>query len=367
MAALNWWGSAGGPTSEGASPALGLVNFSPWLGDSQSLSLSTPDALGFNSKAGISYVVTANTTGQGSPNLSVNYGLVVPYTVTPGGTILFTGNGGSVTINGQSGTGFNTDAFTITDAAVKFDANDAFKGATIQFSGAITRAIAAQGTVNTFEVSGWKGPGSLTAPSGSTSTVSASKSAGFVLTDTSLSATDGLNLTLSNINQANLTAATTKNSPLVIVNASAFQGNTALTTTGTGNAVLIGGKGSNTLANQGTGFTLMIAGGGQSTLTGNGRDILVGGTTNYDANTPANVKSLNAILGVWSSGAAYGARVAKLNGTTGTVLNSTTVHNNNKNDQLTDGLSQPVDSNWFLAFSGDQITGKPIETTTIIV
>ena len=57
---------------------------------------------------------------------------------------------------------------------------------------------------NAFTVSGWTGTGSLSAPAG-TGTVTASKSAGFTLSNTSLSSTDGMSLGLSGITTANLT------------------------------------------------------------------------------------------------------------------------------------------------------------------
>jgi len=57
---------------------------------------------------------------------------------------------------------------------------------------------------NAFTVSGWTGSGSLSAPAG-TGAVTASKSAGFTLTNTSLSSTHGMTLGLSGIATANLT------------------------------------------------------------------------------------------------------------------------------------------------------------------
>ena len=58
-------------------------------------------------------------------------------------------------------------------------------------------------------MTGGAGPVTLMAPAG-TGTVSASKRAGCVLTNTSLSSGDGMNLTLSGISTANLTTTTTK-------------------------------------------------------------------------------------------------------------------------------------------------------------
>ena len=58
---------------------------------------------------------------------------------------------------------------------------------------------------NTFTVSGWTGIGSLTDSAATGDTVTASKSAGFTLTNTVLSSTDGMTLGLSGITTANLT------------------------------------------------------------------------------------------------------------------------------------------------------------------
>ncbi len=333
-ATFDWWGSSGGPGSKGASTAVGLVADSPWLGDAKSVTLATPDSLGFASRSGDSYVVTPNTIG---PKLSVSLGGSPVGTVTPGGTIFFTGSAGSVTINGESGAGFSTDAFTITNAAVTFAAADAFGGASISFSGAVGRTIAAQGTANTFNVSGWTGTGTLTAPAG-TGTVIATKNSGYALSNTSLVA-GTMSLTLSGITSANLTdsgsgnnftvtgwtgtgtltgssdmitatestnttltntrltagnmslnlsgitkvkltaSAASVNTP-VIVDASAFTGTTSLTAGGTGNTILLGGSGSGgTLTNQGSGNDILIGGPGADTLTdsGTGHNILIGG------------------------------------------------------------------------------------------
>ena len=333
-ATLDWWGSSGGPGSSGASTAVGPVEDSPWLGDAKSLTLATADSLGFASAAGNSYVVTPNTTAH---NLGVSLGGNLVGTVTAGGTILFAGSAGRVTINGESGTGFNTDAFTISDAAVTFAAADAFSGASIQFKGDVGRTIAAKGTANSFNVSGWTGAGTLSAPAG-TGTVIATKNAAYTLSNTSLvagtmsltlsgitsanltdsgsghnftvtgwtgtgtltgssdsiSATESANTTLTNtsltagmmslhlsgITKANLTASAANQNTPVIVDASAFTGTTNLTAGGTGNAILLGGSGSGgTLTNQGSGNDILIGGLGADTLadSGTGHNILIGG------------------------------------------------------------------------------------------
>ena len=153
-ATFNWWGSSNGPSGAGAATATGNVLFSPWMGDAESLELTTPDALGFAtaSTAGNSYVVTPAPNGPsllisqvGNPNQ--------PWAVTPTGTVIFVGSGGTVTVNGQQG----TDDFTLTNAAITFTAADPFNGATIEFNGNIGREVDAKGTTNDFDVSSFSG------------------------------------------------------------------------------------------------------------------------------------------------------------------------------------------------------------------
>ena len=393
IATYDWWGSSSGPNSPGSSPVPpgNAVNFSPWLGDTQSLNLTTPDSLGFTSTGSNVYTVTPDPSGPmiqislaGNPN--------APWTVTPTGTVLFSGSGGKVTINGES----KTDAFTITNAAVTFTAGDVFKGAAIQFIGSVGREIDAKGTTNSFDVSGWTGSGTLTATeaAGTVSTIVATKSAGYTLTNTSLSSTDGMNLSLRGMTTANLTANTASGNPTVIVDASAFTGTTNLTAGGAGNAILygggsagkastlslnntatgndilIGGPGANTLTDNGTGKNILIGGGGPNRITGNGNDILLTGVTVYNANSAANIAALDAILAEWSSTDAYGVRISKiLNGiTVGSntyALNHTTVHSNHQSNTVSDGPTQSQFQNWFIVNSSDAVTQKD-ETVTII-
>ncbi len=386
-ATYNWWGSSGGPASPGGSPARGNINFSPWLGDSQSLNLTTPDSLGFNSTGSDSYTVTPIASG---PILQVSLANA-SWSVTPAGTVVFTGNGGGVTISGES----KTNAFTLTNAAVTFAAGDVFNGATIQFNGSIGREIDAKGRINSFDVSGFTGAATLTAPSaGTVSTVLATKNAGYTLTNTSLSSTDGMNLTLRGMTTANLTANTSSGKPTVIVDASAFSGVTNLTaggagnailygggsqgkantltlnSTATGNDILIGGPGANTLTDDGSGKNILIGGGGPNTITGNGNDILLTGVTVYNANSAANIAALDAILAEWSSTDAYGVRISKITngitvGSNTYGLNRNTVHSNRQSNTVSDGPMQSEYQNWFIVNSSDAVTQKD-ETVTVI-
>ena len=203
-------------------------------------------------------------------------------------------------------------------------------GMSLGLSGITTANLAATSAGKTFTVSGWTGSGSLTDTA--TGIVTASKNAGFTLTNTSLSSTDGMTLALSGITTANLTATATSGSPSYIVDASAFTGVTNLTAggtvnailfggsangstlsaTGSGNDVLIGGSGKDTLTDTGTGYNILIGGPGVDTITGNGNDILISGTTSYDSNTSANIAALDAILAEWSSSDSYSLRISKI-------------------------------------------------------
>ena len=325
---------------------------------------------------------------------------------------MFIGDGGSVTVIGESGPLLDANAFTINNAAVTFGASDAFNGAKVQFIGNSTRTIEAKGTLNSFDVSAWTGPGTLTDPAdtGTVTTISATKSfghttnntpTGFTLTNSSLKSTDGLALTLSGgFNIANLTTLATSTDPKdhVIVDASAFSGVTDLTVDGPGNAilfgggspkasvstltargsheVLIGGPGKNTLFDSGIGSNILIGGGGASatnpgnTITGNGKDILISGTTTYGVNNPANIVALDAILAEWSSSDSYAVRISKIStgitvGTNTYALNSTTVKSNGFGNTVSDG-TQPNQQNWFIITAKDTVTAVGTEKTTTI-
>ena len=389
-ATFNWWGSSNGPSGSGAATAVGNVNFSPWVGDTASLDLATPDALGFtigSTGANSFYTVTPFPNG---PSLRITQlgNSNPPWTVTPTGTVIFVGSG-IATVNGQPG----VDAFTLTNGAITFAAADIFKGATIQFSGKVGREIDAKGTTNSFDVSAFTGTATLIAPTaaGTVSTVVASKTASETLTNTSLTSTDGMKLTLRGITTANVTAMTASGNPTVVVDSSAFTGVANLTAggtgkailfgggsvgktggtllaTGSGNNVLIGGPGANTLSDQSTGLNILIGGGGPNTITGNGNDILISGTTSYNSNTSANILALDAILAEWSSTDAYATRISKISTgmtTGGYALNASTVKSNGQVNTVRDGL-QPNQQNWFIITRNDVVTAKGTETQTTI-
>ena len=385
-AMLNWWGSAFGPTGTGASTTAGGVKFSPWLGDTASLTLPTPEALGFDGSG--RYVVTPNPDGH-NPNLSITpFGSQTPrWTVTPTGTIFFAvsaGSAGGVMINGEPG----TDAFKMvinppdpagSSGAVYFVAKDAFAGAKVVLKGNVGVEVNAKGTANSFDVSAWAGAATLAAPAG-TGTLSASTIGGYTLTNTSLASTDGMKLMLTagQMTTANLTTLPTNGSPRVVVDASAFTGVTNLTAGGTGNAILYGGRGAstlkatgsgndiliggtvgpNTLSDTGTGFNILIGEGGKApnTITGNGNDILISGRTNYDSKTDANIAALDAILAAWASSvnqpSDYTAKVNKIMsgitvGSNTYALNASTVKWNGQDNTINNG-NKPTPYNWLL-------------------
>ena len=86
-----------------------------------------------------------------------------------------------------------------------------------------------------------------------------------------------------------------------------------LTAAGSGNDILIGDAGHDTLVDSGTGHNILIgAGAGGNTVTGNGNDILIGGTTNFDSNTPGNIVALDTILAEWTSNTSYPKRITAI-------------------------------------------------------
>ncbi len=281
-----------------------------------------------------------------------------------------TAGGNTFTVGGWTGSGTLTDSASIPDAVTASKsasftlANTSLSstdGMALGLSGVATANLAATSASKTFTVSAWTGNGSLTDTA--TGVVTASKSAGFTLTNTTLSSTDGMMLGLTGITTANLTTTATSGSPSYVVDASAFTGITALTAggtvnailfggsasgstlsaTGSGNDVLIGGAGKNTLTDTGTGSNILIGGPGADTITGNGNDILISGTTNYDSNTSANIAALDAILAEWSSSDSYSLRISMIMSGVGPdgmyALNSSTCQTDGVANTVSDGAS----------------------------
>ena len=116
--------------------------------------------------------------------------------------------------------------------------------------------------------------------------------------------------------------------------------------TGVGPSVVLGGAGDDHIDGHG-GLNVLLGGIGADLIqAGRLGDILVHGTTDYDANDAA----LKMILAEWNSPVdSYFARVEKL----GLWLNDSTVHDDENEDHLvgTEGLD------WFFAGLGDQVSG----------
>jgi Ca2+-binding RTX toxin-like protein len=138
-------------------------------------------------------------------------------------------------------------------------------------------------------------------------------------------------------------------------------GNDTLDASGsTANNVLAGGAGNETLLG-GSGRDLLIGGTGADTLrAGSGGAILIGGTTDYDANIPA----LLAIMREWGrTDVDYNTRLKHLQGSLSGGLNGSyrltksTVHDNNTIDNLYGGAGL----DWFFVGNGknkDRVFGQ---------
>ena len=123
---------------------------------------------------------------------------------------------------------------------------------------------------------------------------------------------------------------------------------------GSGPTVEVGGTGKSFLEG-GQGRNLLIAGQGNGHLKGHGQgDILIGGSTDFDANEGA----LSAIMAEWASANSYATRVNNLRtggGANGAfTLDSASVID----DGLTDLLRGDGGLDWFLFGSGDKVKDR---------
>jgi len=307
-----------------------------------------------------------------------------------------TTGGNTFTVGAWTGNGSLTDSasakdtvaasksagYTLTDTSLS-----STDGMALGLSGITTANLAATSNGKTFTINGWTGGGSLSDTANGI--VTASKSAGFTLTDAALTSTDGMTLGLSGFKTANLTTTAASGSPSYIVDSSAFTGVTNLTAggtvnavlfggsangstlsaTGSGNNILIGGSGKDTLTDTGTGYNILIGGAGVDTLTGNGSDILISGTTNYDSNTSANIAALDAVLAEWSSSDSCSTRINNIMNGVGPgntdALNSSTCQSDGKPNTVSDGAA-PTENNWFIVNTKDNVTKQSNETETIV-
>jgi hypothetical protein len=187
-----------------------------------------------------------------------------------------TGGGGSDTIIANKA-GVTNDAFTLTNAALATG-----DGMSLALN-AVGAANLTGGTGNdTFTVSGWTGGGTLTGGGGSDS-VTATKDRDFSLSNTALTASDGLNLTLGGVRAAGLTGGSGNNNFAV--------GNW------TGSATLTGGGGSDSVsATKDADFTLT----NQSLTTpADGMSLALNaiGTANLTGGSSANTFDVSAWTG----------------------------------------------------------------------
>jgi hypothetical protein len=141
-------------------------------------------------------------------------------------------------------------------------------------------------------------------------------------------------------------------------------GGNRLTGNSQGN-ILVGGTGADTIQG-GTGRSLLIGDQGADQITGGsgglpaGGDILIGGTTVYDALTAANEIALMALLAEWQSADSYAARFRKINtGLPGgyRLTYGTTVNDDGAANNLTAASSGPSTPalDWFFAGALDTL------------
>ncbi|QDU28395.1 Bifunctional hemolysin/adenylate cyclase precursor [Anatilimnocola aggregata] len=204
----------------------------------------------------------------------------------------------------------------------------------VVLSGITVADLIAGPTGATFDITAWTGTGSLTGNGGFVS-VAAVRNANFTLTDSHLSISDGTSFNLQGITVAELEGGAGNN----VMDASGFSGTAVLNGLG-GNDILFGGSGDDWLTG-GTSDDIVVGNAGNDTLVGNaGRDLLIGGTgadngeadlippgidggggddlliagtTSYDA----NIAALTAIMAEWTSGNNYATRVNNLRQGTG--------------------------------------------------
>jgi hypothetical protein len=217
--------------------------------------------------------------------LSSTDGMVLSLKGIPKANLTDSGGGNSFTVSGWTGSGALTDTAATADTVTASKkagytlsnaALSSTDGMVLSLKGITKANLTDTGGGNIFTVNGWTGTGSLT---GTTDTVTATESTTIKLTNSNLTA-GTMSLNLLGITSANLTASATSGNPTVIIDASGFTGTTSLTASGTGNAILLGGSGNGSkLTATGSGDDILIGGPGTDTLTdlGTGRSILIGG------------------------------------------------------------------------------------------
>ncbi len=211
----------------GASPASNTFTVSGWTGTG---SLSAPAGTGtVTDSASGSFTLTNSQLTAGNTTLGLSGIAAANLTDTSSGgnTFAVAGWTGSGTLKGSAETLVGSISSSVVLAKTSLAVTG---GPTLTLSGFTTANLTDSAGGNTFTVSGWTGSGSLTDNAATGDTVTASKSAGYTLTNTSLSSTDGMALGLSGITTANL--ATTSASKTFTV--SGWTGSGSLTDTATG-------------------------------------------------------------------------------------------------------------------------------------
>ncbi|MEI7921717.1 MAG: HYR domain-containing protein [Planctomycetota bacterium] len=355
---LNGWTGNATVTGGGGSDTLNATANSNMVLVDASLSIGTQVIT-------LSAIGIANLTG-GAANNS--------FTITGWtGTGSLTGGGGTDSVVATSNSNFvlTNTALTIGTQVIALSA--------IQ-SATLTGGAAA----NSFTVTGWTGTGTLTGGGGTDSVINAGD-VDMTLTNTNLTASNGLNLTLSAITTDTLTL----NNPVTsrTINASAFTGvsnlfasgagtgkilggsnNDTLTDNGSGPAVAVGNAGNDTIISNGNGRALLIGGDGADTISssggsaGTGQSILIGSRTTYDANLVA----LDAILASWNSANTYTQRVNNLLAgiTGGYQITALTVPDDLAINNLTNSAASNNGQSWFVTRARDVVTKRTADTRT---
>ena len=99
-------------------------------------------------------------------------------------------------------------------------------------------------------------------------------------------------------------------------------------TGGNANDILVGGNGGLNTLHGGGGANLLIGGTGPAHLSGSASgDVLIGGSTPYDAGTLSDIQNLEGLLQTWTDGSSYANRVSEL--ANGTSLDGATLSDSN--------------------------------------
>ncbi len=220
-----------------------------------------------------------------------------------------TGGAGSNSFNvsGWNGTGTLTGEGGADSVIASRNANFTLSDSQLSASNGLTMTLAniaianltGGSSVNVFTVTGWTGSGQLDGLAGTTDKIIAVRDTDMTLTNTSLVAAGFGTLTLAGMETATLSGGATANK--LIANQFTL-GSVTLQGNG-GDDLLIGGLKNDSL-DGGTGRDVLIGGAGIDSINGGtDEDILIGGTTTASGGATRNVAdfvALNAIMAEWS-------------------------------------------------------------------